>query len=501
MSKLTHLNVFVTERLTSVAAEISEVFERTVVELHEEISRSKEENDRLRRLLDLVFHPENKVQTPDLQHSLHNSDEEVHTEQQYHVQEWSPNMGQEDPYPTQVKEDCSKDEEQLQCPGQIDMIKFISPPACEQENPSYPSHSNKLQPVEYQEKERSFLPTKTNEDIKREPDIDGYAVSETTIHILPLSERLTSVAAEISEVFERTVVELHEEISRSKEENDRLRRLLDLVFHPENKVQTPDPQHSFHNSDEEVHTEQQYHVQEWSPNMGQEDPYPTQVKEDCSKDEEQLQCPGQIDMIKFISPPTCEQENPSYPSHSNTLQPVEDQEKERKLNKYHFAVGGSCHTQRLNAAATEISIAVETTVAELHEEISRSKEEINRLRELLNINLNPKLHQPDYQLPPLPRSKHKVPHEQQFFVHEWSPNMGEEGQEPILIKEEEEELTISQEEEQLKSLFDIEESISTPPCVKNVCDLENRSLPSHGSDEVWRFLGTSQVVDLFDENT
>ncbi|XP_010895055.2 zinc finger protein 665-like [Esox lucius] len=140
-------------------------------------------------------------------------------------------------------------------------------------------------------------------------------------------------------------------------------------------------------------------------------------------------------------------------------------------------------TQRLNAAATEITIAVETTVAELHEEISRSKEEINRLRELLNLNLNPKikLQKSDCQQLTLPRCEKVVPHEQQHCVQEWSPKPGPEDPYPTPIKEEEEERRISQDEEQLQSHFDIEDSIFTPPCVRKNCDQENPSHPTHGN--------------------
>uniref|UniRef100_A0A674E6P0 C2H2-type domain-containing protein n=1 Tax=Salmo trutta TaxID=8032 RepID=A0A674E6P0_SALTR len=50
MSKLALFNVYITERLTAAAVEIVGVVERTVTEYQEEISRSKEENERLRRL-------------------------------------------------------------------------------------------------------------------------------------------------------------------------------------------------------------------------------------------------------------------------------------------------------------------------------------------------------------------------------------------------------------------------------------------------------------------
>ncbi|XP_064839245.1 geminin-like isoform X2 [Oncorhynchus masou masou] len=56
MSKLALFNVYITERLTAVAVEIAGVVERTITEYQEEISRSKEENERLRRLLDFKLH-------------------------------------------------------------------------------------------------------------------------------------------------------------------------------------------------------------------------------------------------------------------------------------------------------------------------------------------------------------------------------------------------------------------------------------------------------------
>jgi hypothetical protein len=58
MSKLQLLNVFVTESLSAAAVEIFVVVEKTVAEYQEEICRSAEEIERLRRLLDMVSKPE-----------------------------------------------------------------------------------------------------------------------------------------------------------------------------------------------------------------------------------------------------------------------------------------------------------------------------------------------------------------------------------------------------------------------------------------------------------
>uniref|UniRef100_A0A4W5KNN1 Uncharacterized protein n=1 Tax=Hucho hucho TaxID=62062 RepID=A0A4W5KNN1_9TELE len=179
------LNVYVTERLTAAVAEISVAVERTVVELYEEISRSKEENNRLRRLLDLVFNPEIKLHRADAQQlTLPISEKEVPPEQQHCEQDWSPSLVQEDPVPTQIKEEqeevrTSQEEEQLQGPFDTKDSIFTSPfveSDCDQENPSQPSHLHQTQTVE--DRERDSLLTNTTEEIKTEHDGEDYRVSE-----------------------------------------------------------------------------------------------------------------------------------------------------------------------------------------------------------------------------------------------------------------------------------------------------------------------------------
>ncbi|KAM9513343.1 uncharacterized protein ACWYII_046778 isoform 1-T1 [Salvelinus alpinus] len=185
MSKLQLLNVYVTERLTAAVAEISVAVDRTVVELYEEISRSKEENNRLRRLLDLVFNPEIKLHKADAQQlTLPISEEEVPPEQQHCEQEWSPSLIQEDPVPTQIKEEqeelqTSQEEEQLLGLFDTKDSIFTSPCVesdCDQENPSQPSHLYQTQTVE--DRERGSLLTNTSIEIKIEPDGEDYRVSE-----------------------------------------------------------------------------------------------------------------------------------------------------------------------------------------------------------------------------------------------------------------------------------------------------------------------------------
>nr|XP_033493236.1 uncharacterized protein LOC117263726 isoform X2 [Epinephelus lanceolatus] len=58
MSKAQILRASVKQRLTAAAEEIFGLFERTIAEYEEELSRSKEENERQRKLLDAVFSPQ-----------------------------------------------------------------------------------------------------------------------------------------------------------------------------------------------------------------------------------------------------------------------------------------------------------------------------------------------------------------------------------------------------------------------------------------------------------
>ncbi|XP_033995586.1 zinc finger protein 454-like [Trematomus bernacchii] len=127
--------------------------------------------------------------------------------------------------------------------------------------------------------------------------------------------------------------------------------------------------------------------------------------------------------------------------------------------------------QRLTAAAEDIFVLFERTIAEYEEELSRSKQENERHRKLLDAVLQPQLqiHRADVQQ--LVVVKEEVPPEQQ----EWSSTLDQEDPEPPPhIKEEQEELWSSQEGEQLQGLeeADITKSTFTPVPVKSEDDEE-----------------------------
>ncbi|KAK6325446.1 hypothetical protein J4Q44_G00047880 [Coregonus suidteri] len=240
------LNVFVTERLSATAAEIFEAVEKTIAEYQEEIFRSAEENERLRREMDMVIKQDIKLHRTDFQLLTPT----VPPEQQNCEQEWSPSLGQEDPEPTQIKEE----QQELRL---------------SQEDSPQPSHLYQNQTVD--DGERGTLPIIITEEIKTEPDGEGYKLLNVFV-----TERLSAAAVEIFGAVEKTIAEYQEEICRSAEENESLRRLLDMVIKPEIKLHRAD----FQLLTPAVPPDQQNCEQEWSPSLGQEDPEPTQIKEE-----------------------------------------------------------------------------------------------------------------------------------------------------------------------------------------------------------------------------
>ncbi|XP_078112896.1 uncharacterized protein LOC144522021 isoform X3 [Sander vitreus] len=122
MSAVQYLRQFVNKRLTAAAEEIFGVFEKAIVEYKEEI-------DRQRRLLDVVWKPEIKLHRIELpqQHVCKEEEEEVLADQQQLcIQERNSSVDQEEPEPPQIKEEeqeelCTSEEgEQLELKQETD---------------------------------------------------------------------------------------------------------------------------------------------------------------------------------------------------------------------------------------------------------------------------------------------------------------------------------------------------------------------------------------------
>ncbi|XP_078031914.1 uncharacterized protein LOC117263686 [Epinephelus lanceolatus] len=123
MCKVQMLRALVKQRLTAAAEEIFGLFERTIAEYEEQLCRSKEENERQRKLLDAVYNG------AEVQQQLLVVKEEVPPEQQ----EWSSSVDQEDPEPPHIKEEeeelwSSQEGEQLQGLEEADITKFTFTP-------------------------------------------------------------------------------------------------------------------------------------------------------------------------------------------------------------------------------------------------------------------------------------------------------------------------------------------------------------------------------------
>ncbi|XP_038580288.1 zinc finger protein 260-like [Micropterus salmoides] len=133
MSKVQVLRALVKQRLSAAAEEIFGLFERTISEYEQELCRSKEENQRHRKLLDAVFQPEvrlHRAGSPADVQQLLVSKEEVPPDQQ----EWSPRLDQEDPpelpHIKEEQEELWTSQEGEQLPGleEADITKFTFTP-------------------------------------------------------------------------------------------------------------------------------------------------------------------------------------------------------------------------------------------------------------------------------------------------------------------------------------------------------------------------------------
>ncbi|KAK2830959.1 hypothetical protein Q5P01_018890 [Channa striata] len=116
MSKVQRLRASVKQRLTAAADEIFGLFERAVAEYEEELCRSKEENEKQRKLPDAVFSPQLRLHRTNVQKQLMNKGE-------------PPGEQQEPEPPPQVKEGeeelwSGEEGEQLQGLEEADITRF-----------------------------------------------------------------------------------------------------------------------------------------------------------------------------------------------------------------------------------------------------------------------------------------------------------------------------------------------------------------------------------------
>ncbi|KAK6326707.1 hypothetical protein J4Q44_G00023520 [Coregonus suidteri] len=173
---------------STAAEEIFGVVEETIAEYQEEVSRTKEENRHLRSMLDVRTKTDIKLHSQaDLQQlTVTVSDEVISPEQQ----EWSPSLGQKDPEPTQMKDE--QEEPRTSQEDENHVNEFINCYGCVSsgyyQDPTQSSHG-----------ERYSLPSTSTEQIKTEPYVEDYGVSEPTRESQPFSAVDTECSAAQSE--------------------------------------------------------------------------------------------------------------------------------------------------------------------------------------------------------------------------------------------------------------------------------------------------------------
>ncbi|KAM9839023.1 uncharacterized protein ACBR49_017684 [Aulostomus maculatus] len=185
------LRALVKQRLTAAAEEIFGLFERTIAEYEERLSRSREENERQRHLLDAVLKPHVRLHRAvipaDVQQLL-GSQEEVPPEQQ----EWSSRVEQEQPEPPLIKEEqeelwTSQEGEQLQGLEEADISKLPFPPVPvkSEDDEEKPQSSQLHQSPAEESREVEPLSSSSTHHLKTEADGDHCGGPEPASNLDP----------------------------------------------------------------------------------------------------------------------------------------------------------------------------------------------------------------------------------------------------------------------------------------------------------------------------
>ncbi|XP_012990894.2 zinc finger protein 436-like [Esox lucius] len=169
-------NTYLTERLMAAAVEITSAVERTVTNYQEEISRIKEENERLRRLLE--FKPYEQLHETDHQQLPLLADKGAPPEKRHCQQEWRPSL---EPEPKQIKEEpeeiCGTILEGNLVSDNKDILTVCVSSDCEGlETPQSPQHET--QTVESRDLLFSNIPGDIQPEPKVGEDYIVYIISE-----------------------------------------------------------------------------------------------------------------------------------------------------------------------------------------------------------------------------------------------------------------------------------------------------------------------------------
>ncbi|KAL0977862.1 hypothetical protein UPYG_G00162320 [Umbra pygmaea] len=179
MSKMQQLNVFLRERLTAAAVEIFGKVEKTIIEYEDEISRSKEENERLQKLLDLVIKPQIKLHRAESSET-HISKEELPVEQDWRSPLLQPESREDQELRTSLDVEPLQDAE----PDGHHIEFVFNPPGMKGlDQDPWPSHLFQAQNM--LDAETNNLPSNLVEHMKTEPEGgEGYGVQPSSPQLL-----------------------------------------------------------------------------------------------------------------------------------------------------------------------------------------------------------------------------------------------------------------------------------------------------------------------------
>uniref|UniRef100_A0A8P4K9R2 C2H2-type domain-containing protein n=1 Tax=Dicentrarchus labrax TaxID=13489 RepID=A0A8P4K9R2_DICLA len=392
MCKVQMLRALVKQRLTAAAEEIFGLFERTIAEYEEELCRSKEENERQRKLLDAVFNPQLRLHRADVQ-QLSVIKEEVPPEQQ---QEWRPSLDQEDPEPPHIKEEqeevrTSQEEVRTRPWGeQLQEFTFTSVPVKSEDDDEEKPQSSQLPQRQTEQMETDDGEDCGGPEPARNSDPDEHSQPDTD-DVQQLSVCKEEVPPEQQQEWRPSLDQEDPEPPHIKEEQEEVKTSQEEVRTSQEEVRT---------SQKEVRTSQEgEQLQEFTFTS-------VPVKSEDDDDEEKPQS-SQLPQRLTEQMETDDGEDCGGPEPARNSDPDE-------------------HSQPDTDGKTEESSESET---------DHRNNDFKDTRE------------PQSDVQQLSVCKEEVPPEQQ---QEWRPSLDQEDPEPPHIKEEQEEVRTSQEGEQLQ---------------------------------------------------
>ncbi|XP_038580272.1 zinc finger protein 568-like isoform X2 [Micropterus salmoides] len=275
MSKVQVLRALVKQRLSAAAEEIFGLFERTISEYEQELCRSKEENQRHRKLLDAVFQPEVRLHRADVQ-QLSGSKE---------VQEGSSSLDQEDPEPPHIKEERNPSLDQED--PEPTHIKKERNPSLDQEDPEPPHIKEERNPsLDQEDPEPTHIKKERNPSLDQEDPEPPHIKEERNPSLDQEDPEPTHIKKERNPSLDHEDPEpphIKEERNPSLDHEDPEPPHIKEERNPSLDHEDPEPPHIKKERNPSLDHEdpEPPHIkEERNPSLDQEDPEPPHIKEE-----------------------------------------------------------------------------------------------------------------------------------------------------------------------------------------------------------------------------